>query len=66
MAANKAILSLAPSVAAFILLYAASPVSADAVATIQVDGANVTVDNEVCETAAWRVSATLPFQQFLK
>ncbi|DBA78043.1 TPA: hypothetical protein ACH3X2_008019 [Trebouxia sp. C0005] len=28
--------------------------NADAVATIEVDGANVTIDNTVCATAAWR------------
>ena len=30
-------------------------ISADTIVTVEVDGANVTVDNTVCETAAWRV-----------
>ena len=41
----------------FVSLCVPSTLAADAVATVQVDGVNVTVDNEVCETAAWRVSA---------
>lgn len=34
--------------------------SADAITTIQVDGVNVTIDNEVCEVAGWRVSFDNP------
>ena len=56
MAVTCALLRLLP-VALWILCLCSRPVaSQDAVATIEVDGANVTVDNEVCHTAAWRVS----------
>jgi len=44
-------------VSAALLLTLLMPLAnADAVATIEVDGANVTIDNTVCATAAWRVS----------
>ncbi len=33
-------------------------VLADTNATVLVDGANVTIDNTVCATAAWRVSSS--------
>lgn len=38
-----------------------SAASADATTIIEVDGVNRTVDSEVCEVAAWRVSSWLPF-----
>ena len=40
-----------------------SAASADATTaiTVEVDGVNVTVDNEVCDVAAWRVSSWQPF-----
>lgn len=41
-------------------LSTSSAASVDATTTIEVDGVNVTVDNEVCEVAAWRVSSWQP------
>jgi len=47
-------------VSAALLLTLLMPLAnADAVATVEVDGANVTIDNTVCATAAWRVSLSL-------
>lgn len=56
MAGGCALLPLLPA-AVLLVCLCSRPVVSDAVATIEVDGANVTVDNEVCHTAAWRVSA---------
>ncbi|KAL0048626.1 hypothetical protein WJX82_007262 [Trebouxia sp. C0006] len=45
-------------VSAALLLTLLMPLAnADAVATVEVDGANVTIDNTVCATAAWRTSS---------
>ena len=60
MAQCRGVLLLLSFAALLSCLDTSSAASVDATTTTEVDGVNVTVSNEVCEVAAWRVSFGSP------
>lgn len=65
MAQCRGILLLLSSAVLLSCLDISSAASLNATTQIEVDGVNVTVDNQVCEVAAWRVSSCRPFCSFV-